>query len=148
MLDCILMCRKSFLQRGQVFLLGISPSLVAHWMRQSRWKVWELHSLRDFHIILVRFDTEIDNCLQHWQFSQFPTASLNPWQWNLFESYISNLKSLWDDRSLNKNFLAESDHADQSLNVKLFLRNNDDDICRLKPQICKMSSSLSVSVRA
>ena len=51
------------------------------------------------------------------------------------------------DQSLKK-FLAESDYSDQSL--KKFPAESDysDQICRLKPQICKISVSLSVSSRA
>ena len=48
------------------------------------------------------------------------TACLQPWQWNLSESYtISNAESDHSDQSLNA-YVSVSDHADQSLNAKFF----------------------------
>ena len=48
------------------------------------------------------------------------------------------------DQSLNVN-VSVSDHADQSLNANFFKINNHADFCLLEPQICKKSVSVSES---
>ena len=66
-----------------------------------------------------------------------------------FRSIFKQILALSDnsDPSL-KIFHAESDHSDPSLKIFLAESDHSDQICRLKPQICKISVSLSVSSRA